>query len=117
MPAGRPPKLKPGEEINTILAELGTQFATEAETASILGVDINTLKSFWSKHPEARESFLKGQQDIKVSLRRKQVELAMAGDKTMLIWLGKNYLGQTDKLEAAHTGAVPIIVNGVAAEL
>jgi hypothetical protein len=33
------------------------------------------------------------------SLKRKQYELAMAGDKTMLIWLGKQYCGQSDKVE------------------
>ena len=37
----------------------------------------------------------------KLSLRRKQYELAMRGngDKTMLIWLGKQWLKQTDKVE------------------
>jgi len=34
-----------------------------------------------------------------VSLRRKQFEKAMNGDKTMLIWLGKQLLGQADKQE------------------
>lgn len=33
----------------------------------------------------------------KISLRRKQFELANAGDRTMLIWLGKQCLGQADK--------------------
>jgi hypothetical protein len=32
-------------------------------------------------------------------LRRKQLEKAMGGDSTMLIWLGKNMLGQSDKSE------------------
>jgi hypothetical protein len=32
-----------------------------------------------------------------ISLRRKQIELALKGNATMLIWLGKQYLGQTDK--------------------
>lgn len=41
----------------------------------------------------------------KVSLRRKQFELAMAGDKTMLIWLGKQYLGQTEKMQTTYTAA------------
>lgn len=31
-----------------------------------------------------------------VSLRRTQFALALAGDKTMLIWLGKQYLGQRE---------------------
>lgn len=31
-----------------------------------------------------------------VELRRKQFEMAMDGDVRMLIWLGKQYLGQKD---------------------
>lgn len=34
-----------------------------------------------------------------ISLRRKQYETAMKGDKVLLIWLGKQYLGQKDKHE------------------
>lgn len=35
----------------------------------------------------------------KLSLRRKQFELAQKGDKTMLVWLGKQFLGQVDNIE------------------
>ena len=35
----------------------------------------------------------------KISLRRKQFEVALAGNTTMLIWLGKNMLGQAEKSE------------------
>ena len=34
--------------------------------------------------------------DDKIELRKKQFEIAMEGDVRMLIWLGKNYLGQTE---------------------
>jgi hypothetical protein len=30
-------------------------------------------------------------------MRRKQMEVAMSGNVTMLIWLGQQYLGQADK--------------------
>ena len=33
----------------------------------------------------------------KIELREKQWELAMMGNVQMLIWLGKQYLGQSDK--------------------
>ena len=36
-------------------------------------------------------------------LRKKQFELALEGDKSMLIWLGKNRLGQSDKAAVDHT--------------
>lgn len=38
-----------------------------------------------------------------VSLRRKQMKMAMDGDKTMLIWLGKQLLDQTDRLRTDGT--------------
>ena len=34
-----------------------------------------------------------------MSLRRQQFKSAEAGNVTMQIWLGKQYLGQTDKVE------------------
>lgn len=37
----------------------------------------------------------------KISLRRKQFEVAMSGNPTMLIWLGRNYLNQTDKIDVS----------------
>lgn len=38
----------------------------------------------------------------KIALRRKQYEVALSGNVTMLIWLGKQYLGQSDKQEVKH---------------
>lgn len=35
----------------------------------------------------------------KASLRRKMYELAMTGDRVMLIWLSKQYLGFSEKME------------------
>jgi hypothetical protein len=47
----------------------------------------------------------------KVSLRRKQFQMAIDGDKTMLIWLGKQYLGQKEKVEHSGDGnAIPVQV-------
>ena len=48
----------------------------------------------------------KGHNNQKVSLRRKQFEVAMSGDRTMLIWLGKQYLEQSDKHEVDGLGAL-----------
>lgn len=45
------------------------------------------------------------------SLRRKQYEIAMAGNPTMLIWLGKNWLEQTDKTDVTSAGSK--IANGI----
>lgn len=39
----------------------------------------------------------------KISIRRSQFKAADAGNASMLIWLGKQYLGQSDKQEVVLT--------------
>jgi hypothetical protein len=51
-----------------------------------------------------------------VSLRRKQYELAMAGNATMLIFLGKQYLGQADKREVAAPEPITFTVEHIVPE-
>jgi hypothetical protein len=38
----------------------------------------------------------KGREDIKMTLRRAQIKLALSGNATMLIWLGKQLLSQEE---------------------
>lgn len=49
------------------------------------------------------ESFKMHSGQGKISLRRAQFQLAER-HPAMAIWLGKQYLGQTDRLEVAHDG-------------
>ena len=44
----------------------------------------------------------------KSSLRRAQWKAAQDGNPTMLVWLGKQMLGQRDKQEIEHSGALNI---------
>lgn len=69
------------------LAAIGCK---DSEIADWFGVDANTLRYNFSVE------LLKGRETLKQSLRRKQVEVAMAGNVVMLIFLGKNLLGQSD---------------------
>ena len=46
------------------------------------------------------ECYKKYSQNGRISLRREQWKLAQKGNASMLIWLGKQWLGQTDKVEA-----------------
>ena len=41
----------------------------------------------------------KGRLETISNLRQKQIEVAMTGNVTMLIWLGKQWLGQSEKAE------------------
>ena len=43
-----------------------------------------------------RDILEKGREDVKMSLRRAQLKLALSGNAVMQIWLGKNLLGQSD---------------------
>jgi len=45
----------------------------------------------------------KNRADRRIRLRQAQFALAESGNPAMLIWLGKQYLGQQDKTEVAHT--------------
>lgn len=46
----------------------------------------------------------KGRAQRKQSLRHKQTEMALQGDRTMLIWLGKQDLGQRDRFDYEVSG-------------
>lgn len=69
--------------------------------AEQLGVSEDTLsRRIKEKHgitfAEYRD---KMKEKIRINIFKKQYDVAMAGNPTLLIWLGKNELGQSDKTE------------------
>lgn len=88
------PKLNIDPEIVLQLSKLQ---CTYREMAEFLGCDEKTLRNRFSAEID------KGRESGKISLRRMQWRSAEAGSHTMLIWLGKQYLGQTDKVEEKIT--------------
>lgn len=87
--AGRPRK-----ELDTEMIEkLSSIFCTNEEIASVVGCHRETLANNYSTHIK------KGRDRGKSSLRRMQFQKAQDGNPTMLIWLGKQYLGQSDHNE------------------
>lgn len=84
-------KIELTEEIK--IEKLASYGLTNKEIAEALGYDENTLKRNF-------EIFLtKGKADLKQRLKKKQISVALGGNVSMLIWLGKQYLGQADKSE------------------
>ena len=81
---------------------------TQEEVASFFDVTVEVIAArvkekydmIFSEYYELKKGF------GRVSLRRKQMQLAMSGDKTLLIWLGKQYLGQADKAEVKNSLAI-----------
>ena len=47
-------------------------------------------------HKVFRDKITKGKAERNIRLRKAQIELALSGNCSMLIWLGKQYLGQKD---------------------
>jgi hypothetical protein len=69
------------------MSQLG---CTMEEMAYFFQIDRETLKyNFW-------DYIKRGESDTKQRLRNAQIELALKGNATMLIWLGKQMLGQSD---------------------
>jgi transposase-like protein len=100
----RPPKKIDWNKVDEYL-EAG---ATGTEVAAVLGMHPNTLYrkceeehkvSFSDYSQQKRE---KGNSMLKLT----QYNLAMDGDRGMLIWLGKNRLDQSDKKEVKHDANV-----------
>ena len=72
---------------------------TGEEIASVLDIDYDTLNRRLKQDTgmSFTEYFIKKSGNGKASLRRRQFELAANGNVTMLVWLGKQYLSQSDK--------------------
>lgn len=105
MPAGRP-KI----EIDYATVEkLANIQCTQEEIASFLGISSRTLL----RDEQFKELFARGRENGKMSLRRIQWKHAEKS-VPMAIWLGKQYLGQKDIIEASTTGETKInIVNSL----
>jgi len=74
---------------------------TGEEMAGVLDISYNTLvRACEREKGQLFEDYIaKKKAGGKMSLRRKQYTTAMDGNPTMLVWLGKNWLGQTDKTD------------------
>jgi hypothetical protein len=65
---------------------------TQEEISNIMGISVDTL----TRDETFCGIYKKGMESGKSSLRRLQWKGAEAGNMTMLVWLGKQYLKQTD---------------------
>lgn len=83
-------KIDPDEVLK--LASIGCKVK---EIADWFGVTDDTIINRFS------EQLHKGRANLKMSVRRWQLEAAKNGNATMLVWLGKQMLGQTDTIEVS----------------
>ena len=88
---GRPKKVIDMVQVEK-LASIG---CTHEEICAVIGCCKDTLYA----QDVFSTVYKKGQDEGKMSLRHMQWQKAKAGHPGMLIWLGKQYLGQADKQE------------------
>lgn len=84
------PKLPIDKDLVRKLARIN---CTMIEIASVCNCSVDTLERRFA-------DIIKGEREVgKTSLRRWQWSSAEKGVPALLIWLGKQYLGQSDKIE------------------
>ena len=94
------------------LARIG---CAEEDMAAVLGVSVDTLQRRKRACAEFRGAIEKGRASLRNSLRRLQVKKALEGNVTMLIWLGKQLLGQSDRQSTELSGpeGLPLLPDAV----
>ena len=93
----RPKKKIDAEQVK----KLAAIHCTNEEIASVVGCSKDTLERRFA-------AILKdGRAAGKMSLKRKQYELAMNGNVTLLIWLGKILLGQREEQGSVTINNLP----------
>lgn len=92
----RPRKKIDPEQVRA-LAGIG---CTHEEIAAVLKCSADTLTRRFA------DDLKEGKEHAKASLRRMQWEAAKKGNVTMMIWLGKQMLGQRDYQRLEHSGEI-----------
>lgn len=95
---GRPPV-----EIDLKKVELLAQlYATDTEIAISLGVSRNSVKRV-KKKKAYQEAIERGKVRAALGVRKAQFDAVLAGDRTMLVWMGKQILGQSENSFGLHS--------------
>lgn len=114
--AGRKPV-----EIDLVeLEKLCSLQCTHEEIAAWFNCSLRTIENY-AKKPEFSEVMTRGRARGRISVRRAQMKLLEAGNATMGVWLGKQFLGQRDvtpvELSGANGGPLQITLEAVDAIL
>lgn len=97
--------------------------AEQVEKLAAIGCKVEEMADFFGCSRDTLErrfaaEITKGRANVRISLRRMQIEAAKRGNVVMQIWLGKQILGQRDKEETEIDGKLSISVdNGLLDQL
>jgi len=84
--------------------EIAAWFNLSGPTIQRRHADSKTLYDYSGEKLTFRQIMDRGYAKGRISLRRKQMQMAENGNATMLVWLGKMILGQRETVETQVTG-------------
>jgi hypothetical protein len=103
---GKHPGGRPQVEIDLAKVEmLAKLHASDQEIATFLGISRNSIKRVKNRKAY-QEAIARGRAQASIGLRKVQWEAALSGDRTMMIFLGKAVLGQSDNSFGVHIDPV-----------
>lgn len=112
----KPKKQKDIIDLDQVAALAGIG-CTQEEMAAILGCSTGYIQSERERNPSFLNAMEVGGAEMRSSLRRTQLKMALSGNVSMLIWLGKQMLGQSDQQRIDHKTEINITVSKAMEEL
>jgi len=108
---GRPEAMVPDEKTLKALNQYGQAGITIERMAAYQGVSLTAFNNFRKKWPEADEAIEQGRAKMDLAISLAQIDVAIKKkNPQMLIWLGKQRLGQSDKVEQ-RTGEIAVHID------
>ena len=100
MPGGRPRSIGKNKFDLDAVKLFGQFRATHETMAEYFGCSVRTIEREMSNEDSKYcRAYKKARSNLKMKLSEAQVHEALNGNATMLVWLGKQHLGQKDKQE------------------
>ena len=96
-------------DVEQIAAAAGIGCTTE-EIAAIMKMSPSRFYQRMREDPIIKDAIEAGREHGKATLRRLQWQGAQKGNSTMLVWLGKQLLGQKDHVVHAGDPNAPIVI-------
>jgi hypothetical protein len=96
------PEIEIDEKLVYKLASIGCKVS---EIADFVGCSTDTLERRFAGEIK------KGKAELRMSLRRWQLEAARKGNASLLIWLGKQMLDQKDTIEIDGDSGIKLTMN------
>ena len=90
-----------------LVRKLASIQCTDEEIAAGLGCSQDTLARGRKRDQELDAAIIEGRASGRMSLRRAQYRKAMEGNPAMLIWLGKQVLGQREMADLEDMDEMP----------